>query len=155
MTYSFATSLELTAPAERVWNTIHAVSDWKQWWKAVRHIVSHQENGKEITTLTIGTFFYSLTFSITLQDFKEYEYITFDSAGDLVGDGKFLFTSRADTTHLVFEWNVATTKPWMNRYGKLLRPFFVTAHNVVMWQFARGLAHTLHAQLHNVHHNVR
>lgn len=172
MHYSFTTSLSLDAPVTRVWDTIHAVSEWKTWWPAVRAIESNNSTSKdqkEITTLTIGTFFYSLTFSITLCDYKINEYMNFDSTGDLVGNGTFLFcpvvSAAASSplppndpapgvTHLTFKWNVATTKPWMNRYGKILRPFFITAHNVVMNQFARGLARTLHAKLHSVHNSA-
>jgi hypothetical protein len=46
-----------------------------------------------------------------------------------------------------YDWNVRTTKSWMNLLAPLARPLFQWNHKVVMQQGAEGLARRLNARL--------
>ena len=56
-------------------------------------------------------------------------------------------SSATRETTVTYEWNVRTTKPWMNVAAPLARPIFRWNHNVVMHQGGEGLAALLGARL--------
>ena len=43
-------------------------------------------------------------------------------------------------TAVVYEWNVRTTKPWMNLLAPIARPVFAWNHDWVMRNGGEGLA---------------
>jgi hypothetical protein len=48
---------------------------------------------------------------------------------------------------VLYEWNVSTTKPWMNAIGPFARPVFERNHDVVMRWGGEGLARRLGVRL--------
>ena len=66
--------------------------------------------------------------------------------GELAGTGRWRFFDGRETA-VTYEWNVHTTRPWMNLLAPIARPVFRWNHNVVMHQGGRGLADLLGAQL--------
>jgi hypothetical protein len=52
--------------------------------------------------------------------------------GELEGDGEWLFTGKNGIVYVQYNWNVVTTKKWMNTFAFLLKPFFAFSHNTVM-----------------------
>ena len=48
---------------------------------------------------------------------------------------------------MLYEWNVATTKPWMNLVAPIARPIFAHNHDVVMGWGGEGLARLLGSRL--------
>ena len=48
---------------------------------------------------------------------------------------------------VLYEWNVATTKAWMNVMGPIGRPVFRWNHDYVMRAGGRGLARRLGVEL--------
>ena len=50
-------------------------------------------------------------------------------------------------TAVVYEWNVATTKRWMNLLAPLARPVFAWNHDWVMGNGAEGIAAHLGCRL--------
>ena len=69
-----------------------------------------------------------------------------DAHGELAGTGRWRFFDERETA-VTYEWNVRTTKPWMNVAAPLARPIFRWNHNVVMHQGGEGLAALLGARL--------
>ena len=69
-----------------------------------------------------------------------------EAEGELAGTGRWRFFDGRDTA-VTYEWNVRTTRPWMNVLTPVARPVFRWNHNVVMHQGGRGLAHLLGARL--------
>jgi len=66
--------------------------------------------------------------------------------GELTGIGRWrLFEGRG--TAVVYEWNVRTSRSWMNALAPVARPVFAWNHDVVMRQGAEGLARLLDAPL--------
>ena len=50
-------------------------------------------------------------------------------------------------TAVVYEWNVSTTKPWMNLLAPIARPLFAWNHDWVMRNGGEGLAQLLGCRL--------
>ncbi len=48
---------------------------------------------------------------------------------------------------MTYEWNVRTTRPWMNLVAPVARPVFRWNHNAVMHSGGQGLADLLGARL--------
>jgi hypothetical protein len=54
------------------------------------------------------------------------------STGDLEGVGVWRLLEEDGFVAVVYEWDVTTTKAWMNAFGPLLRPVFRWSHNRLM-----------------------
>ena len=66
--------------------------------------------------------------------------------GELTGVGRWrLFEGPA--TAVIHEWNVRTTRAWMNALAPVARPLFAWNHDAVMRQGAEGLARLLDCRL--------
>lgn len=77
---------------------------------------------------------------------EPYDLIEADADGELAGTGRWRFFGKGETT-VTYEWNVRTTRPWMNLVAPVARPVFRWNHNVVMHQGGEGLAGLLGARL--------
>ena len=69
-----------------------------------------------------------------------------DANGELAGTGRWRFFEGRETA-VTYEWNVRTTRSWMNLVGPVARPVFRWNHNAVMHQGGQGLADLLGARL--------
>ncbi len=78
------------------------------------------------------------------QDFKLLRGLAF---GELEGEGTWLFSEENGLTKVQYNWNIKTTKAWMNNLAFLLKPMFKFNHDIVMKWGAEGLAKKLHAKL--------
>jgi hypothetical protein len=60
--------------------------------------------------------------------------------GELEGRGLWQFFSDGDGhTRVQYDWRVKTTKPWMNLFAPVARPFFKWNHDVIMGWGEEGL----------------
>ena len=66
--------------------------------------------------------------------------------GELAGVGRWRFFAGRQTA-VTYEWNVHTTRPWMNLLAPVARPIFAWNHNAVMRNGGVGLAKLLDAPL--------
>ncbi|MGI8804482.1 MAG: SRPBCC family protein, partial [Thermoleophilaceae bacterium] len=62
------------------------------------------------------------------------------TTGELEGRGLWRLFERDGVMAVLYQWDVATTKPWMNRLAPLLRPAFRWNHDAVMRGGGEGLA---------------
>jgi hypothetical protein len=67
--------------------------------------------------------------------------------GELSGHGRWRLLEDAGVTAVIYEWNVSTTKRWMNLLAPVARPVFEYNHDVVMCWGGEGLARQLGAKL--------
>ena len=63
--------------------------------------------------------------------------------GELQGRGLWQLSTAGSETIVRYDWNVETTKRWMNFVSPIARPLFEWNHNVVMGWGAKGLAQRL------------
>jgi hypothetical protein len=66
--------------------------------------------------------------------------------GELAGTGRWRFFAGRETA-VTYEWNVRTTRRWMNVLAAAGRPVFAANHDWVMRRGGEGLAKLLGARL--------
>jgi hypothetical protein len=70
------------------------------------------------------------------------------ASGELEGVGRWrFFRDDGGSTTLFYQWDVGTTRPWMNALAPLARPAFAWNHDRVMAAGGEGLARRLGARL--------
>ena len=69
------------------------------------------------------------------------------ATGELEGVGRWRLYEQGGVTAVLYQWNVATTRPWMNALAPALRPVFEWNHDWVMRQGGEGLARRLGCRL--------
>jgi hypothetical protein len=69
------------------------------------------------------------------------------ASGELAGTGRWRLYEEAGTTAVLYEWDVRTTRAWMNLLAPLARPIFAWNHNWVMGNGGEGLARLLGCRL--------
>ena len=90
---------------------------------------------------------YPLVFEFTT-DVVERPYLMEGRArGELDGTGRWRLFEQDGVTAVLYEWEVATTKAWMNVFAPVGRPFFRWNHDVVMGWGGEGLARRVGARL--------
>ena len=52
--------------------------------------------------------------------------------GELEGVGIWIFNHENGVTHVQYDWQVKTTKAWMNLFAPIARPIFAWNHDKVM-----------------------
>ena len=90
---------------------------------------------------------YDLEFEFTVHDMDEPCSMSGEADGELTGSGQWRLFEQDGVTAVTYEWNVHTTKPWMNVLAPVARPIFEYNHNVVMRWGGEGLARRLGCNL--------
>ena len=90
---------------------------------------------------------YELKFEFTVRELDEPCSMSGDATGELDGSGHWRVFEHDGVTAVTYEWNVGTTKPWMNALGPVARPVFEYNHDVVMRWGGEGLARRLGCRL--------
>jgi len=90
---------------------------------------------------------YELEFEFAVRELDEPRSMSGDAIGELTGTGHWRLFEQDGVTAVTYEWNVRTTKAWMNLLSPLARPVFEYNHNVVMRWGGEGLARRLGCRL--------
>ena len=149
--YEFVTTWCLEAPIDRVFSAIEDAASWPAWWRGVRSAELLEEGdengvGRLWRYVWRSRLPYNLEFDSRVTRLERPFLIEGQAEGELTGIGRWrLFEGRG--TAAVYEWNVSTSRPWMNALAPLARPVFAWNHDVVMRQGAEGLARLLDAPL--------
>jgi uncharacterized protein YndB with AHSA1/START domain len=150
--YSFLTTWIVDAPRDLVWDAIYEVERWPEWWRGVR-TVEKLEDGQDDDG--VGALYrqewrsvipYPVRFETRITRIEEPHVIEADADGELAGTGRWRFFAGRETA-VTYEWNVRTTRAWMNLAAPVARPIFRWNHNWVMHQGGVGLAALLGARL--------
>jgi hypothetical protein len=156
--YSFLTTWCLAAPRGQVWDAIWESERWPEWWRgmvASRHLVDGDETGVgQVGRYTWRSLLpYTLDFEMTTTKVDKPRLLEGHAVGELDGVGRWrLFeegAGRGDgpVTVVIYEWNVRTTKPWMNLLAPLARPVFAWNHDWLMRNGGEGIARRLGCRL--------
>ncbi len=148
--YSFVTIWRLDAPIDRVYDTIDDSLAWPGWWPSVR-FVEELEPGQPdgLGALRRYTFKgrlpYLLRFDSRVTVRERPTALSGTATGELAGTGDWTLTEAAGTTTVRYEWNIRTTRTWMNALAPL--PFvdaiFRLNHHAVMRDGLRGISRRL------------
>jgi uncharacterized protein YndB with AHSA1/START domain len=142
----------LAAERERVWDALHASADWPRWWRGVEGVVEIEPGDDDgVGQLSRYTWKsklpYELVFDMRSTRVERPHLMEGEASGELAGIGRWRLYEDDGTTAVVYEWNVHTTKAWMNLLAPLARPVFAWNHDWVMGHGGEGLARLLGCRL--------
>lgn len=143
--YSFVTTWQVPASADRSWTEIERAlrpGAVATWWPSVQVVdpPSALAPGERMTLAVRSPIGYRLRVRLTLTEVEPGRSITAVSTGDLRGSGRIDVQEAGETASIiVFRWDVATERGWMNASAFALRPAFERAHAQVMREGERGL----------------
>ncbi len=147
--YQFVTTwfLEDTT-AEAVFDALLHTEQWPGWWHGVTQVgelVPGDETGLgNVRRYTFRSLLpYSLTFDMRSTAIERPSILEGAAFGDLVGTGKWTLTPRDGGVDVRYDWNVGTTKEWMNVLAPITGPVFEWNHDIIMRWGEEGLRSTL------------
>jgi hypothetical protein len=150
--YALRKKWRLAAPIDRVWNAIYAVESWPLWWKYVL-AVEPLEKGEPSGVGAVRRYTWSsrlpyrLSFNMRSTLVQRPYVLEGEAIGELSGVGRWTLNSEELTTHVTYDWEVVTSRAWMNALAPIMAPVFRWNHGQVMAAGARGLAQHLRARL--------
>jgi uncharacterized protein YndB with AHSA1/START domain len=150
--YAFLTTWLLDAPRERVWEAIYDQERWPQWWRGVEE-AEEVRPGEEDGVGTVARMVwksllpYRVEFEVTTTRVERPHLLEADAVGELTGVGRWRLYEQGGVTAVLYEWNVSTTKAWMNLLAPLARPAFEWNHDWVMAHGGTGIARLLGCRL--------
>ena len=144
--YTFKSLWRIPASTKRVNDAVLNTGDWTAWWKGLERVEIIKEAhgaGSIYNCNWRSASGYRLRTTITVTNYEPEKIIEFDSNGDLKGSGSFRMRQTSQGSSITINWNVSTTKPWMNLVKPLLRPLFEHNHAKLMKSGEAGLQHYL------------
>lgn len=150
--YCFLTTWLLDCDRERVWDAVYDSERWPEWWRGVR-VAERIAPGDERGIGQVGRYVwrsaipYAVEFRIETTRVERPHVLEGRATGGLEGIGRWRFFADDDVTAVTYEWNVRTTKAWMNLIAPLARPVFEWNHDWVMRRGGEGLANRLDCTL--------
>lgn len=149
--YRFLTTWCLDAPIERVWDALYDSAAWPRWWNGVRSAINVRD-GDEGDVGAVWRYTwrsrlpYDLEFEMETTRVEPPHVLVGRARGELVGTGTWRLFEGLGTA-VVYEWDVDTTRDWMNALAPVARPVFAWNHDIVMRRGGEGLARLLGARL--------
>ena len=150
--YRFLTTWLLEAPRERVWDAIYESERWPEWWHGVLE-ADKLEEGDKTGVGQYGRYVwksklpYKLEFFVRTTRVEKPYLLEGNAEGELTGIGRWRLFEQGGVTAALYEWNVRTTRAWMNLLSPVARPIFAVNHDYVMRNGGTGLARLLGADL--------
>jgi hypothetical protein len=150
--YRFLTTWCLAVPIEPIWEAIHDSERWPQWWRGVERVDELDPGGEDgIGQRARYTWKsrlpYELEFEMRTTRIERPHALEGEASGELAGTGRWRLFEGNGATAVLYEWDVRTTRPWMNLLAPVARPIFAWNHDYVMRNGAEGLARLLDAPL--------
>jgi uncharacterized protein YndB with AHSA1/START domain len=149
--YAFLTTWLLESPREPVWDAIYEQKQWPSW-RGVEEVVEIEPGddtgvGSHSRLVWRSKLPYDLVFEATTVTVDKPRLIEAEASGELTGTGRWRLFEQDGVTAVLYEWNVHTTKRWMNALAPALRPVFEWNHNWVMRNGGSGIADLLGCRL--------
>ncbi len=135
-----------------MWDAIYDSERWPDWWRGVQ-LAERLSPGDDHGIGQVGRYVwrsripYPVEFEIVSTKVERPDVLEGRASGGLEGVGRWRLFEHPPVTAVVYEWNVRTTKRWMNLVGPLARPIFERNHDWVMRNGGVGLATLLGARL--------
>ena len=149
--YRFCTTWVLEAERERVWDAIYDSDSWPEWWRGVT-----TPSGSPTATRTASASAASTSgapASRTPCASRSSQPWSSGRTGSAARpraswrDRAVALLSEGGTTAVIYDWDVRTTRPWMNLLAPVAKPIFRSNHDWVMRNGGEGLARKLGARL--------
>jgi len=150
--YSFLTTWLLAAPREQVWEAIYDQASWPQWWRGVEEAEEVRPGdgdgvGAVARMAWKSLLPYRVRFEVTTTRVEPFHLMEGTAVGELAGVGRWRLYEQDGATAVLYEWNVTTTRAWMNLLAPVARPVFEWNHDWVMKRGGEGIARLLACNL--------
>ena len=150
--YRFLTTWLLDSDRDRVWEAIYDQEGCPSWWRGVEDVVELRPGdddglGSHSRLTWRSRLPYDLVFEARTTKVERPHLLEAEASGELAGQGRWRLYEADGTTAVLYEWNVHTTRPWMNLLAPLARPVFAWNHDWVMSRGGEGLARLLGCRL--------
>jgi hypothetical protein len=148
MEYRFVTDWSFQAPLPLVWEAITESLHWPSWWKgvlAVEELAPGDMNSLgQVRRYAMRSLLpYTLTFEMRLAERVPLRRLRGIASGELEGEGIWTFQEEAGVTRVRYEWNVRTSKRWMNVLAPIAKPLFTWNHDRIMEWGRNGMERRL------------
>jgi uncharacterized protein YndB with AHSA1/START domain len=146
--YRFKTLWRIDAPIEAVWDAIHDSERWPEWWRGVER-VARVESGNGDGVGNVERYVwrsrlpYAINFEMRVTTVRPPVELRATAIGELAGEGHWRLFRSENGTLVRYDWNVRTTRLWMNALAPIARPLFAWNHDAVMRQGGEGLERLL------------
>jgi hypothetical protein len=150
--YRFLTTWLLDSAREPVWEAIYDQERWPSWWRGVEE-AEELKAGDPSGVGTVARMVwksllpYRVEFEVTTRRVEPLHLLEGHAVGELEGVGRWRLYEQDGATAVLYEWNVSTTKAWMNAMAPLLRPAFEWNHDWVMARGGEGISRLLGCEL--------
>jgi len=144
-----AATAPVAAPIEAVWDALVASGRWPEWWpylEGVEEVAPGDADGIGAVHRYSwrGPLPYRLTFEMVVTRIERPFLLAGTARGDLEGTGQWTLMSGGNgTTRVRYDWNVRTTKAWMNLAAPVARGIFAWNHDMIMRAGGNGLSRHL------------
>ena len=150
--YRFLTTWLLESPREPVFEAIYAQERWPEWWRGVEAAdeIHPGDAGRigAVSRMVWRSFLpYRVEFEVTTTRVERPHLLEGRAVGELEGVGRWRLFEHDGVTAVLYEWNVGTTRAWMNLLAPVARPVFAWNHDWVMARGGEGLARLLGCRL--------
>jgi hypothetical protein len=150
--YHFVSIWRIKAPIEQVWEEISQADRWPSWWRYVADVDELEPGasdgvGKRLRLLFRTRLPYTLGFDVRLTCVQPPSKLEAEATGELEGIGRWTLTPASDGTVVRCNWDVRTTRWWMNLLAPAARPAFTWNHDQLMRAGGESLARRLGADL--------
>lgn len=158
--YHFVTEFTVTADREAVWEALRDPTGWPSWWRWLKRVeplaVGGPDGLGDRYRYWFGTALpYTLSFDLVVTAVDRPRTLVGQASGELQGSGHWLLEDAAGGgTSVSYVWLVETTKRWMNLLAPIGRPAFSWNHDVLMRDFAKGVATITNSELRSVHNST-
>ena len=158
--YHFVTEFGVSADRETVWSTVQDPTGWPVWWRWLKRVDLLEEGGADNLgaryRYSFGTALpYTLSFETLTTNIERPAVADAAASGELEGSGHWrLSEADAGGTDVSYTWLVETTKAWMNALAPVARPLFSWNHDVLMRDFAKGVASVTNSELRYVRNST-
>ena len=149
--YSLRTLWRFDESSDLVWNAIADADTWPLWWKGIESVVTldrGEPSGLDArrcyTCLSVLPF--RLTFVGRVTRVVPMQLIEGRVEGELEGIGSCRLERFDGLTVVCYDWQVRTTRPWMNLLAPLAKPLFRWNHDQIMRAGGIGLTRHLNAR---------
>ena len=135
-----------------MWDAIYDAERWPEWWRGVESVVELEPGGEnKVGSLSRHRWRSRLPYAIEFESrttrVEPPWAIDGHATGELEGEGRWRLFERDGVTAVLYQWDVRTSKRWMNLAAPALRPAFRWNHDAVMRNGGEGLARRVGGRL--------
>lgn len=146
--YRLSSCWRIAAPLDEVYRTIRDSGDWPDWWPSVERVVDLEKGddsgvGRVQCHVWKGPLPYRLAFELKVMRIEPLCALEAAVHGEVEGTGAWTFSTDGAFTNVRHDWQVRTTRRWMNALAPFARPLFEWNHAAVMRLGERSLARRL------------